>query len=139
MGFSLITVKNTVLRKDSRDAGDKYPRYNHILSFASDLRRIATEMNTKGQAVNFRVLFNHIKMLFADQFKTPCKETIRLLMKKMGFRYQDVGNTRNFVETEDTKAKRWHYLQGRRSDKYKDAVFVYSDEFYCNQNHVNSK
>ncbi|KAI7820119.1 hypothetical protein BC939DRAFT_530755 [Gamsiella multidivaricata] len=44
-------------------------------------------------------------------------------------------NTRNFVETEDIKAKRRHYLQERRSDKYKDAMLVYMAESYCNQNH----
>ncbi|KAI7824041.1 hypothetical protein BC939DRAFT_502853 [Gamsiella multidivaricata] len=40
----------------------------------------------------------------------------------MSFRYQDVGNTRNCVETVDIKAMRRHYLQERRSDKYKDAI-----------------
>ncbi|KAI7830296.1 hypothetical protein BC939DRAFT_499779 [Gamsiella multidivaricata] len=51
-----------------------------------------------------------------------------LLMKKMGLRYQDVRSTTNFVETEDIKAKRWRYLQERRSDRHKDAVFVYLDK-----------
>ncbi|KAI7823503.1 hypothetical protein BC939DRAFT_503083 [Gamsiella multidivaricata] len=62
-------------------------------------------MNTKGQAVNLKILFNRIEMLFADQFKIPSKEAIRLLMKKMGFRYQDVGSSGNFVETKDIKSK----------------------------------
>ncbi|KAG0343770.1 hypothetical protein BGZ54_006072, partial [Gamsiella multidivaricata] len=114
MGFSLNTVKNIVLKKDNGDARGMHLRYNHTLSFASDLRWVATEMNIKGQAVNVRVLFNRIKVLFVDQFKIPGKEAIRLLMKKVGFRYQDVRNTRNFVESEDIKAKRRHYLQERR-------------------------
>jgi len=59
-----------------------------------------------------------------------------LLMKKMGFSYQDVGKTRNFVEIEDIKAKRRYYLKQRQSDEYKDGAFVYLDESYCNQNHV---
>ncbi|KAI7819828.1 hypothetical protein BC939DRAFT_505470 [Gamsiella multidivaricata] len=48
------------------------------------------------------------------------------------FRYQNVGNTRDFVEIEDIEGKRRHYLQERRSDKYKDALFVYLDESYVN-------
>ncbi|KAI7828107.1 hypothetical protein BC939DRAFT_527026 [Gamsiella multidivaricata] len=71
--------------------------------------------------------------------KVPSKEAIRSLMKKIDSRYQDVGNTSNSIEAEDIKAKRRHYLQERRSDKYKDTVFVYLDESCCNQNHVNNK
>ena len=40
-----------------------------------------------------------------------------MLMKKVVFSYQDVGKTRNFTETEDIKAKRWHYLRQRQSDE----------------------
>ncbi|KAI7828605.1 hypothetical protein BC939DRAFT_500717 [Gamsiella multidivaricata] len=40
-------------------------------------------------------------VLFADQFMIPSKEVIHLLMEKMDSRYQDVGNTRNSVGTED--------------------------------------
>ncbi|KAI7821944.1 hypothetical protein BC939DRAFT_493894 [Gamsiella multidivaricata] len=92
-------------------------------------------MNTKGQVVNLRVRFNHIKVPFADQSNIPRKRAIRLLMNEMGFRYQDVGNTMDFVETEDIKAKEWHYPQERRSDKYKGTVFVSLSEPYCSQNH----
>ncbi|KAG0369590.1 hypothetical protein BGZ54_009468, partial [Gamsiella multidivaricata] len=51
----------------------------------------------------------------------------------------DAENAWRFVETEDIKAKGRHYLRERRSDKYKDAAFVYLDGSYCDQNHVNNK
>ncbi|KAG0365287.1 hypothetical protein BGZ54_006690 [Gamsiella multidivaricata] len=95
-------------------------------------------MNTKGQVVNLRVRFNHIKVPFADQSNIPRKRAIRLLMNEMGFRYQDVGNTMDFVETEDIKAKEWHYPQERRSDKYKGTVLSLTGQCYQHHYHRQS-
>ena len=61
------------------------------------------------------------------------------MMIWMGFGYNNVGKSRSFVESEDLGTKRCHYLQERRSEKYRDAVFAYLDKPHCNQNQVNSK
>lgn len=70
--------------------------------------------------------------------RIPSREAIRLLMVKMGFVYRNVGNTKNFIDTRDIKEKRKTYLQGLRSVENEDALFVYLDESYCNQNHVSN-
>jgi hypothetical protein len=60
-------------------------------------------------------------------------------MLKTGFRYDNVKKTKNFVETLGIKEKRRRYLQERYSEKFKDALFVWLDESYCNQYHTTNK
>ena len=43
------------------------------------------------------------------------------------------------METTDIRQLRRRYLQQRHSDRFKDALFVWLDESYCNQQHVNKK
>ncbi|GJJ67773.1 hypothetical protein EMPS_00119 [Entomortierella parvispora] len=71
--------------------------------------------------------------------QVPSRETIRLLRHKMGFVYKDVGVTKNFVDTEDIKKKRKRYLQGLHAACDRNALVVYIDETFCNQNHVANK
>lgn len=43
------------------------------------------------------------------------------------------------METADIRQSRRRYLQQRYSDRFKDVLFVWLDESYCNHQHVNKK
>ncbi|KAG0086292.1 hypothetical protein BGZ93_000200 [Podila epicladia] len=57
----------------------------------------------------------------------------------MGFQYKKVGTTKNFIDTLEIRGLRRDYLKRRYSDDFKDALFVWLDESYCNQYHVCDK
>jgi hypothetical protein len=139
MGMSLTTVNDTVLNRNTQDRRGKHLRYIHANLFASDLRQIVLDLNTKGKCVSLNIIRNRLKDDFDDKFEIPGREAIRLAMLQMKFHYKHVNKTRGFVESEDIKKKRRHYLQEKWSNKYENVIFVYLDESYCNLNHVSNK
>jgi hypothetical protein len=131
------TVRRTLNGAKTGDLRGKTPRQSLARIVAPDLRQIATSMNLKGEPVTINRLRSRLQDMWAGE-PIPKSGMIRKTMISMGFRYEKTGRTRNFIETEDIKRKRRYYLQERYSDKYKNSLFVWIDESYCNQHHVNN-
>lgn len=142
LGISQNTIRRVVLNKYTEDHRGRYTRSNCMWStesLAFKLRERVIELNSAGRAVTLKRLRRHIADNVLHGLHIPSLESIRKLMHKMGFNYSSVDKTKNFIETPDIKAKRRYYLKQRYSDEYRDAIFVWLDESYCNQHHVTSK
>jgi hypothetical protein len=138
LGMSHNTVRDIVKGKNAEDFRGKYTRQNSMPQLESDLRQIATSMNLKGEPVTINRLRERLGA-GREGLQLPGSDAIRKAMLKLGFHYGDVKKTKNFIETQSIKEKRHQYLQERYSEKYKDALFVWLDESYCNQYHTINK
>ncbi|KAF8984258.1 hypothetical protein BGZ46_008431, partial [Entomortierella lignicola] len=136
-GMSHNTVRDVLNGTRVEDLRGKKSRQSIARLVASDLRQIATSMNLKGEPVTIDRLRSRLEDKWGGE-KLLKRGMIRKTMISMGFKYKNTGKAKNFVETQYIKRKRHHYLQERYSDKYKDALFVWIDESYCNQHHVNN-
>ncbi|KAF9091814.1 hypothetical protein BGX27_001960, partial [Mortierella sp. AM989] len=139
LGIAERAARDVVGGKYKEDRRGRYTRYDSARLFASDLRQMAAEMNLNGNAVTLNRLPKRVKNIWPEGYTIPGRETIRKIMCKIGFVYEDSEKTKNFIDTLDIKRKRQYYLKERYSDKFKDALFVWLDESYCNQQHVAKK
>lgn len=138
-GISQNTVRDAVAGKNLEDRRGMYSRFSSVRLIASDLRQRATQLNLSGSVVTLKRLHKFVRDTCPSTLKVPGRETIRKIMCSMRFKYNDAGKTRNFVETADIRQSRRRYLQQRYSDRFKDVLFVWLDESYCNHQHVNKK
>lgn len=138
-GISQNTVRDTVSGKNLQDRRGRHNRFSSVRLMASDLRQKAAELNLAGSAVTLKRLHKFVRDTWPSTYKIPGRETIRKMMCEMGFKYKDSGKTKNFVETPEIRQLRRRYLQQRYSDRFKNALFVWLDESYCNHQHVDKK
>jgi len=139
LGLSTRTVRDAESNRNIQDLRGTHLRFSYIRLLASDLRQKVTELNLSGVAVTLNRLHKYVRETSVDCRFIPTPETIRRIMHSMGFRYDKSGKAKNFIDTPDIKIKRRKYIQLRRLEKFKDAIFVWLDESYCNQYHVNNK
>lgn len=138
LGMSPKTISDVLDEKGLIDLRGQYTRTGTACAFASDLRQYTLDMNLTGRVVTVMRLHKRLMDSWPTDIVIPGRETIRRTMHAMKLGYKKVSKTRNYIETADIKAKRSYYLRERESDKFKDALFVWLDESYCNQHHVNS-
>lgn len=138
-GIAERTVKDLIAGGCAVDSRGKHERYSSLRLFAADLRQHAAELNLSGSVVTINRLRKHLQETWLSSYNIPSKEAIRRIMIKIGFKFDETTKTTNFVETYDIKKKRREYLQKRYSEEFKDAMFVWLDESYCNQHHTKSK
>ena len=66
--------------------------------------------------------------------------TLKRILKEIGYKYENTGKTKNFIETLDIIQWRDRYLQERRNIRTlveQGSIYeVWLDESYCNQHHV---
>ena len=61
------------------------------------------------------------------------------ILGRLQFKYRMVGKAKNYEDTPEIKRRRHEYLVARRSEEYKDHLFVWQDESYVHQNHVRAQ
>jgi hypothetical protein len=132
-------VRDAVHGKNLEDRRGMYSRFSSVRLIASDLQQRAAALNISGSVVTLKRLHKFVRETWSLPFKAPGRETIRKMMCNMGYKYKDAGKTGNFVETADIRQQRRYYLQQRYPDRFKDALFVWLDESYCNHQRVNRK
>ena len=67
------------------------------------------------------------------------RETLRKVMKKIGFRYADVNGRKFLMERSDVTSARYMFLREMRAHIDSGKNIVYLDETWINQNHTVSK
>ncbi|KAG0199210.1 hypothetical protein BGX33_011800, partial [Mortierella sp. NVP41] len=131
-GLSQNTVRDAVAGKNLGHRRGMYSRFISVRLIAADLRQRTTQLNLSGSVVTLKRLHKFVRDTCPSTLKVPGRETIRKIMCSMGFTYNDAVKTKNFVETAVIRQLRRRYLQQRYSDRFKNALFAWMDESYCN-------
>ena len=139
LGVSQNTIHKAVLNEEREDHRGKWRHYFSLWLMASDLHKKATSLNLQGWAATLSHLHKCIKATWSDSYSIPSHESICVMMCTMEFQYKKVGTTKNFVDTLEIHGLRHGYLKRWYLDDFKDALFVWLDESYCNQYHVCDK
>lgn len=79
------------------------------------------------------------KLIEAINFK-GCAETLRLILKEMGFRFLKTDNNRRLLmEKHDIRLKRIKYLRGIQQLRNSGRNIVFMDESYVHTSHIKGK
>lgn len=138
LGIAEATVRAVYHNKGLVDRRGKHVRFSNANLFGSDLRHYVNKLNLAGRPATLNRLRKYVVDTWPNT-KIPSKETIRRIMVNMGFSYQNVKRAKAFVDTKEIKDLRRAYLKLRHSDELKDSLFIWLDESYCNQHHVDPK
>lgn len=147
LGLGERTVRNVLNPKKINDETfverGKYARYPESRLFAADLRSMTVDLNLRGLPVTTsrlrKKLEENWKNVDTQRWGTvtiPSKETIRRILLRMHFTHGSANRAKSFVDTDQIRRMRHHYVRTRMDPQYKDHLFVWQDESYCHHHHV---